>query len=259
VSAASGPFDVLPSIDLRGGRVVDLYQGDYARETVYDLAPEAIAERFVGDGARWIHVVDLDGSRDGAPANQAAVARIAAVAARAGARLQLGGGIRTLEAARAARDAGADRVVIGTAAVERPELVGEAVAALGPEAVVVSVDARGGNVATRGWTRDSPLRAVDLARQMVAAGAGRFIYTDITRDSTLTAPNFAELGSLARAVSARIIAAGGVTTAAQVARLAGLPLEGAIIGSALYAGTITLAAALAEAAAARRPPSPDEA
>jgi phosphoribosylformimino-5-aminoimidazole carboxamide ribotide isomerase len=250
---APAPLEILPSIDLRGGRVVDLFQGDYAQETVYEETAEGVAERFVRDGTRWIHCVDLDGSRDGSPANRDAVARIAAVAGRRGVRLQLGGGIRTLEAARAALDAGASRVVFGTAAVERPALVGEAVAALGAEAVVVSIDARGGVVATRGWTAASGRRAVDLAREMVGLGAVRLIYTDINRDSTLTEPNFETLAELAGAVPARIVAAGGVTTAAQVGRLAALRLEGAIIGSALYAGKITLPEALA---AARRPAPP---
>jgi phosphoribosylformimino-5-aminoimidazole carboxamide ribotide isomerase len=240
-------LEILPSIDLRGGRVVDLFQGDYSRETVYDETPEGVAERFVRDGARWIHCVDLDGARDGAPANRDAVARIAAVAAPAGVALQLGGGLRSLAAVRAARAAGATRVVLGTAALERPALVGEAVAELGPEAVVVAVDARGGVVATRGWTAPSDRRAVDLAREVVDRGAGRLIYTDITRDSTLTEPNFEALAELAGAVPVPVIAAGGVTTAAQVARLAALPLEGAIIGSALYAGKITLPEALSAA------------
>ena len=249
MSDPASSFEILPSIDLRLGRVVDLFQGDYDKETVYEETAEAVAERFLSEGAHWIHVVDLDGSRDGAPANRAAVARIAAICAAAGARLELGGGIRSLEGAQAALDAGATRVVFGTAAVENPPLVAEAVARFGAGAVVVGIDARDGVVATRGWTQASGRRAADFAREMVDRGAERFIYTDIARDSTLTEPNFVELEALARAVPARIIAAGGVTTAAQVARLAGLPIEGAIIGSALYAGKITLAAALAAAQA----------
>ncbi|MGH2370740.1 MAG: HisA/HisF-related TIM barrel protein, partial [Chloroflexota bacterium] len=193
-------FDILPSIDIRGGRVVDLFQGDYAQETVYDETAEVVAERFVQDGARWLHVVDLDGARAGSPENRAIVRRIAAVAAQAGVKLELGGGIRSLEAAQAALDAGATRVIFGTAAVEQPELVGQAVAALGAAAVVVGIDARSGFVATRGWTAGSQLRAVDLARRMVDAGVARFIYTDIARDSTLTEPNFDELDTLSQTV-----------------------------------------------------------
>ncbi|MDQ3700604.1 MAG: 1-(5-phosphoribosyl)-5-[(5-phosphoribosylamino)methylideneamino]imidazole-4-carboxamide isomerase [Chloroflexota bacterium] len=250
--ARTSPFDILPSIDVRAGRVVDLYQGDYAQETVYTATAEGVAGAFVRDGARWIHVVDLDGSRHGRPANRELVQRIAALAGAAGVKLELGGGIRSLDAARAALDAGAARVIFGTAAVERPQLVAEAVSTFGAPAVVVGIDARDGMVATRGWTQASPRRAIDLAKEMIDLGATRFIYTDIARDSTLTEPNFAELEALARAVSGSVIASGGVTTTEQVARLARLPLEGAIIGSALYAGKITLPEALAAASSARR-------
>ncbi len=241
-------FDILPSIDLRAGRVVDLLQGDFAQETVYEDSAEGVAAAFVRDGARWIHVVDLDGAREGTPANHETVQRIAAVAGAAGVKLELGGGIRSLAAAAAALEAGAARVIFGTAAVERPQLIAEAVGTYGSEAVVVAIDARDGLVATRGWTQPSPRRAVDLAREMVDLGAVRFIYTDIARDSTLTEPNFAELEAMGRAVPAGVIASGGVTTVAQVTRLAQLPLEGAIIGSALYAGKMTLRGALGAAA-----------
>jgi phosphoribosylformimino-5-aminoimidazole carboxamide ribotide isomerase len=235
----------LPAIDVRRGRVVDLFQGDYARETVYEEAAEAVARRFVAGGAPWIHVVDLDGSQAGSPANRALVRRIAAIAAEGGVKVELGGGIRSLETARTALETGVARVIFGTAAVERPELVQEAVDAFGPEAVVVGVDERGGMVATRGWTHASEQRAADLARRMVDLGVIRFIYTDVERDSTLTEPNFDELEALARAVpQASVIASGGVTTAEQIARLAQMGLEGAIVGSALYAGKITLEQAI---------------
>jgi phosphoribosylformimino-5-aminoimidazole carboxamide ribotide isomerase len=241
------PFEILPSIDIRGGRVVDLFQGDFARETVYRDAAEAVAERFVAAGARWIHVVDLDGARAGEPANRHVVRRIAGVAAPAGVRLELGGGIRSLEAVRQALDAGAARAVLGTAAVEQPALVTAAIRACGAEAVVVGVDARGGRVATRGWRETSGLPAVELARAMVEAGVVRLIYTDVTRDSTLTEPNFAALDELIRGVPVRVIAAGGVTTVEHIRRLGRLGAEGAIIGSALYAGTLALEDALAAA------------
>jgi len=240
-------FEIIPSIDLRAGRVVDLLQGDYARETVYEVPAEAVAEQFVAAGARWIHVVDLDGAKAGAPANRDLIRRLAGVAARGGARIEVGGGIRSLEAARAALDDGAARVIFGTAAVERPELVAQAVAAFGAEAVIAAIDARDGRVAIRGWTAGTSFSAIDLARRMVEAGVQRLIYTDVSRDSTLTEPNFEALWQLRRAVAAAVIASGGVTTAGQVRRLAALGLEGAIIGSALYAGRLTLAEALAAA------------
>lgn len=240
----AGGLQILPSIDIRGGRVVDLFQGDYGRETVYEDTAEAVAERFVAAGAEWIHVVDLDGSRGGLPANRAVVRRIAAVTARAGAKLELGGGIRSVAAARAALEAGAARVVLGTVAVEQPEVVVDAVAQLGAAAVVVGIDARGGAVATRGWVQEASLTAAALARRAVDAGVVRLIYTDITRDSTLTEPNFGVLEELHCAVPVALIASGGITTVAQIARLAELRLEGAIIGSALYARKLTLEDAL---------------
>jgi phosphoribosylformimino-5-aminoimidazole carboxamide ribotide isomerase len=240
-------MDVLPSIDLRGGRVVDLFQGDYDRETVYDDTGEAVAARFIAAGTCWIHIVDLDGSRDGVRANAPIVQRIATQAAAAGVMVELGGGIRSVDAARATLDLGIARVIFGTIAVEQPEVVADAVRILGADAVVVGIDARNGQVATRGWTQGSAVGAIDLAQRMVDAGVRRFIYTDIARDSTLTEPNFAEIGALNHAVAAGVIAAGGVTTVDQVRRLAALDLEGAIIGSALYAGRITLEDALAAA------------
>jgi phosphoribosylformimino-5-aminoimidazole carboxamide ribotide isomerase len=241
------PLEILPSIDIRGGRVVDLFQGDFARETVYDDSPSVVAQRFIAAGARWLHLVDLDGAKAGAPANRAMVEGIATAAAAAGVRLQLGGGIRTLDAARRALDAGATRVIFGTAAVDQPEVVAAAVAAFGADAVVVGIDARDGTVATHGWARASELRVVDLARRMAQLGVARLLYTDIARDSTLTGPNLEALQALNQAVPVAVIAAGGITTVEQIRRLARIGVEGAVIGSALYAGTLTLQDALAAA------------
>jgi phosphoribosylformimino-5-aminoimidazole carboxamide ribotide isomerase len=243
----TGQFEILPSIDLRGGLVVDLYQGDYARETVYDDPAEGYARRFLDDGAGWLHVVDLDGARDGAPANAALVGRLAEIAHSAGARLQLGGGIRSAMVARAAIEAGADRVIFGTAAVEHPGEVATAVRDLGAGAIVVGIDGRDGMVATRGWQSASGRTTVDLAEAMIALGVVRFVCTDIARDSTLTGPNVAELDALNNAVHGRasVIASGGVTTVEQIGELVAAGLEGAIIGSALYAGRLTVAQAIA--------------
>lgn len=240
-------FTILPSIDLRGGQVVDLYQGDFAKETVYEDAAEAWATRFLKAGAAWIHVVDLDGSRDGTGQNRAIVEAIARAAHACGARLELGGGIRSLDAIEAAREAGADRVVIGTAAVENPQLVEDAVKRSGAEAIVVGIDSRDGIVTTRGWTEGSRVRTTELARKMEERGCIRFVCTDVTRDSTLTAPNFESLQEIAASTSGKVIASGGVTTWDQITRLRSLGLEGAIVGSALYAGRLTLEHALAAA------------
>lgn len=240
-------FVILPSIDLRGGLVVDLYQGDYSRETVYNDPAEAVANKFLGEGATWLHVVDLDGARDGAPANAALVRKLADIVHSHGARLELGGGIRSASVARAALDAGADRVIFGTAAVEHPDQVAEAVRASGQEAVIVGIDGRDGRVATRGWQAPSEMTTRDLAEAMIALGVIRFVCTDIARDSTLTGPNTPELDVLNRAVAGRasVIASGGVTTVAQLQELHRLGLEGAVVGSALYAGRLTVAEAIA--------------
>jgi phosphoribosylformimino-5-aminoimidazole carboxamide ribotide isomerase len=161
--------------------------------------------------------------------------------------LELGGGIRSVDAARAALAAGVARVVFGTVAVEQPEVVADAVAQLGAAAVVVGIDARGSAVATRGWVHESSLTAVALAQRVVDAGVVRLIYTDITRDSTLTEPNFGVLEELHRSFPVALIASGGITTVAQIVRLGAMGLEGAIIGSALYAGKLTLEDALVAA------------
>ncbi|HET7772012.1 MAG TPA: 1-(5-phosphoribosyl)-5-[(5-phosphoribosylamino)methylideneamino]imidazole-4-carboxamide isomerase [Chloroflexota bacterium] len=240
-------FVILPSIDVRAGRVVDLYQGDFAKETVFDESAEAWARRFVEAGAAWIHVVDLDGSRDGTGRNRALVAAIGRVAHAAGAQLELGGGIRSLDAIEAARETGADRVVIGTAAVENPQLVEEAVTRFGAETIAVGIDSREGIVTTRGWTEGSGKRTTELAREMEQRGCIRLICTDVTRDSTLTAPNFESLREIASATKSRVIASGGVTTVEQIRQLREGGLEGAIVGSALYAGRLTLEEALAAA------------
>ena len=237
-------FEILPSIDLRGGRVVDLYQGDFNRETAFAGGAAEWAQRFLDAGARWIHVVDLDGSRDGAGANRALVGDVVRAARRVGASVELGGGIRSLETIEAALADGADRVVIGTAAVEHPELVHQAVERFGPEPIVVGIDSRDGYVTTRGWTERSQTRATQLAREMARCGAVRFVCTDVTRDSTLTAPNFESLAEIAAASEASVIASGGVTTVEQIERLRDLGLEGAIVGSALYAGRLRLEDAL---------------
>lgn len=240
-------FEILPSIDLRAGNVVDLYQGDFNRETVFSGGAEVWARRFLDAGARWIHVVDLDGSRGGAGANRALVDAVVRVARAAGARVELGGGIRSLETIDDALGRGVERVVIGTAAVEDPGLVSQAVTRFGAERVVVGVDSRNGYVTTRGWTERSQARATELVREMAARGVIRFVCTDVARDSTLTEPNFESLAEIAAATEARVIASGGVTTVDQIRRLRDLGLEGAIVGSAVYAGKLRLEDALVAA------------
>ncbi len=234
------PFEVIPSIDIRAGRCVRLYQGDYARETVYDDDPAAVARRWAGYGVARVHIVDLDAARGG-PTTNATLIR--AVAAELAVPIQVGGGIRDEASARAYLDAGIGRVVLGTAAVRDPALVKRLVRDA-PESVVVAVDARDGIVRTEGWTESGGVTAVALVRQMTALGVRRFLYTDIARDATLTEPNYDALRELVGSTTAAVIASGGIARAGQLPRLAECGAEGAIIGRALYTGDVDLEEAL---------------
>ena len=234
-------LQVIPAIDLRDGRCVRLYQGDYSRERIFADNPADVARHWVSEGATRLHVVDLDGAREGQPANAEAVR---AIVEATGVPVQLGGGLRTLEAIEGALALGVERVILGTVAVESPEVVAEAVKRWG-EAIIVGVDAREGKLAVRGWREGSELTAIDLIRKMESAGVARFIYTDIARDGTLTEPNYAALAEVLAATRRPVIASGGVAELAHLERLAALGVEGAIVGMALYAGTIDLHEAIA--------------
>ena len=230
-----------PAIDLRGGRCVRLYQGDYARETVYSDAPAEVAARWIEAGASRLHVVDLDGAKAGAPVNLPAIESIAAAAT---VPVQLGGGIRSVESARAALALGVDRVMTGTAAVRDPESVAAMCDALGPEAVVVSVDARDGIVALDGWTRSSRVRAAELMHRMAEMGVVRFLYTDIARDGTLSGPNYGAIEDLRGEIDAGLIAAGGISSVEHLLRLRDIGVEAAVVGKALYTGDVSLPEAI---------------
>ena len=238
-------MQVIPAIDLRGGRCVRLFQGDYAQETVFSDDPVAMARHWEELGAPRLHVVDLEGARTGQPVEAETVTRIIAALSIP---VQIGGGIRTLQHAHHYLTAGADRVVFGTAAVKNPALIGEALA-MDPSAVIVALDVRAGRVQVEGWTEAEAVTSVALAREMEALGVHRVLCTDIGRDGTLTEPNFAGLAELVAGTQMAVIASGGVAVAEHVARLAALGVEGAIIGRALYTGAMTLPDALAAGAA----------
>jgi phosphoribosylformimino-5-aminoimidazole carboxamide ribotide isomerase len=233
-------MELIPAIDLKDGRCVRLFQGDFARETVYSDDPVSVARRWVELGAPRLHVVDLDGAKGGRPVNTDAVVGIVQAA---GVPVQLGGGLRREEDVAAALSLGVERVILGTAAVEQAELVARLAARFG-ERVIVGVDARDGLVATAGWTATADVRAVDLVRHVAELGVRRVIYTDISRDGTLTEPNFAALAELIALDGPAIIASGGIARVAHLSRLAALGAEGAIIGKALYDGKIDLSEAL---------------
>ena len=234
-------MEIIPSIDLRAGRCVRLYQGDYAQETVYSEDPLVVARSWQEQGASRLHLVDLDGAAAGYPAN---LPVISAIAGSLDIPVQVGGGIRDRATAESLLSAGAQRVVLGTAAVERPELVRELCAGYGSPAVVVAVDARDGRVAIKGWTETAAMTAPELADRMAGLGVVRLLYTDISRDGTLTGPNFAANAALVRDSGMAVQASGGVARLDHLARLVETGVEGVIIGRALYTGDITLAEAI---------------
>ena len=240
-------MEIIPAIDLRGGAVVRLLQGNYDRQTTFGDDPVGVAQGFEADGAPRIHVVDLDGAREG---RRTQAAEVRAVAAAVGIPIELGGGLRSADVIAEVIADGVDRVVLGTAAVEEPDLIERALAAHGAERVVVGIDAREGIVSVAGWTESGAIPAVDLLNRMADMGVRRFIYTDITRDGTLTSPNFAAVSDMVQraeaAGNARIIASGGIAEIDHLRTLANLGAEGAIIGAAIYLGTLDLAAAVAE-------------
>jgi phosphoribosylformimino-5-aminoimidazole carboxamide ribotide isomerase len=240
---------IIPAIDLKGGKCVRLLRGDLQAETVYGDDPVAMGRRWVDAGARYLHVVDLDGAVAGAPVNGEA---IAALCAALPIPVEVGGGVRTLERAGAVLALGADRVIFGTAALERPEVVAEACRRF-PGRIAVGIDARGGQVATRGWLATSATTAIDLARRLEGTGVACIIYTDIERDGTQQGVNVAATRALAEAVDIPVIASGGVGSLADIAAVlpcAAVGVTGVIVGRALYSGAVRLDEALRLAASA---------
>ena len=235
---------LLPAIDVRGGRAVRLLQGDYGRETAYDADPLAAAERWAADGAEWLHVVDLDGAREGRPANLEALRRIAAAVE---VPVQAGGGLRDEAAVDAALEAGAARVVLGTAALRDAAFL-DAMLARHRERVVVSVDARGGRAALEGWVETSAEPAAELVRSLAARGVSRIVFTPIEVDGTMQGPPLDQVRQVAEGLDAELVYSGGVGTLDDLqalAREAPASVGGVIVGRALYEGRFTVAQARA--------------
>ena len=238
-------MDLYPAIDLRGGRCVRLYQGDYGRETVYGDDPLSQARAFATAGAPWVHVVDLDAARTGEAVNRPLVA---AIAAGIDAAVQTGGGVRDDAAADALLDAGVRRVVVGTAALDDPAWV-RRLASRYPGQVAVGLDARGRDVAVRGWVEGSGHDLVDVARRFADAGVAALIVTEIGRDGTLTGPALDQLADVLAATELDVVASGGVGSLADLRALAALEVDGrrpagVIVGRALYEGAFRLSDAL---------------
>lgn len=231
------PFIVFPAIDLRAGKVVRLAEGDPSRQTTYGDDPGAMAVRWRGAGAQWLHVVNLDGAfGEAGAANRAALDAIVAI----GVPVQFGGGLRDRTAIVAAFAAGVRRVVIGTAAVEDPALVDWALAEYGAEAIAVGLDARDGLVRTRGWGEATGLHAIEVGRQLRLRGVVWCIYTDIARDGLQTGVNVAATRALSAETGLHVIASGGVGGPDDIAAVRAAGLPGVIVGRALYEGTVSL-------------------
>lgn len=239
-------MELYPAIDLRGGRCVRLLRGDYEAETVYGDDPLVLAEGFAAAGAPWVHMVDLDAARTGEPANRAAIAQVARSVAT---RVQAGGGVRDDDAAAVLLDAGVARVVLGTAAQGDPDLVARLVARY-PGQVAVGLDARGGEVAVRGWTEGAGVDLLDAARRFDDLGVAALVVTEIERDGTLAGPDVEGLAAVLAVTEVDVVASGGVGSLADLAMLRALRtgsrrLAGAIVGKALYEAAFTVEEALA--------------
>lgn len=231
---------ILPAIDLKDGQCVRLKRGDYG--TAHKVAEDAVqtAKGFLAAGAELIHMVDLDGAKDGSHANYDVVKR---VIAETGAKVELGGGIRAMADVDAVLALGVSRVIIGSAAVKNPQFVKEAAAKYG-EKIAVGIDALGGTVRTEGWLKDSGEDFLAFAKRMESYGVGTIVFTDIDKDGMMEGPNFEQLSMLRNAVSCAIVASGGVTTLKDIAKLRDAGIDAAIAGKAVYTGALDLAAAI---------------
>lgn len=239
---------VYPAIDIRGGRAVRLVEGDFSQETAFDADPAEAARRWEALGAEWIHIVDLDGARDGTRANREAIDRIRAAVKT---RLQLGGGLRTPDDLRDARSLGIDRMVVGSAAIRNPEMVEEAIGFFG-DAIAVGLDVRDGKLAAEGWTDQTDVDALEVAHRFSAAGLSHLVFTDIRRDGRLEGPNLEALKTIIGGVSSGVIASGGIGSLSDIRHVRECGAAGVIIGAALYHQRIALADAIAVAGAAAR-------
>ncbi|MEL7520949.1 MAG: 1-(5-phosphoribosyl)-5-[(5-phosphoribosylamino)methylideneamino]imidazole-4-carboxamide isomerase [Cyanobacteria bacterium J06553_1] len=236
-------MDVIPAIDLLEGRCVRLFQGDYEQSQVFNENPVDVAQQWEAQGATRLHLVDLDGAKAGKPENWQAIEAIAKVA---NIPIQVGGGLRDADRVSALFDLGVQYAILGTVAVENPELVGQLCEKF-PGQIIVGIDAREGKVATRGWLETSEVMAVDLARRMGEMGAAAIVYTDIKRDGTLKGPNMEALRELATAIDTPVIASGGVSALSDLLSLLSLVpsgVSGVIVGKALYTGDVSLEQAI---------------
>ncbi|KOO37152.1 1-(5-phosphoribosyl)-5-[(5-phosphoribosylamino)methylideneamino]imidazole-4-carboxamide isomerase [Priestia koreensis] len=238
-------FTIYPAIDMRGGKCVRLLQGDYDQETVYGDSPVDMAKLFADEGAEWIHMVDLDGAKAKKRVNDEYVLKVKETLP---VKVQIGGGIRTEEDVAYYLNAGIDRVILGSAAIADPAFVKKMLATYG-EKIAIGIDARDGYVATEGWTETSTIKATDLGKELAAAGAETFIFTDIATDGMLSGPNVTGIVEMAEATGKQVIASGGISGLADLTALkeySGKGVAGSIVGKALYTNKFTVKEALQE-------------
>jgi phosphoribosylformimino-5-aminoimidazole carboxamide ribotide isomerase len=233
-------MEIIPAIDIRDGKCVRLYQGDYNQETVFNENPVTAALAWYSQGARWLHIVDLDGAVSGEPQNMEVVEEIIK---ESNLSIELGGGIRQKEVAEKLLNHGVSRIILGTAAIENRELVKKLCQQFG-EAIAVSLDGRDSKIAIHGWQKNTVVEVLQLSREMIDAGVRRLIYTDIKRDGTLTEPNFDMISRLLTEAKVPLIVAGGISREEHLRKLKQLGAEGVIIGKALYTKDIDLGEAL---------------
>jgi phosphoribosylformimino-5-aminoimidazole carboxamide ribotide isomerase len=241
-------FTLYPSIDLRSGQVVRLKQGDPNQQTVYSSDPLAVARKWAGEGAVWLHVVNLDGAFGAAAAAAANRRVLVNISCSVKMKIQFGGGVRTLDDVKAAFDAGVDRVVIGTAAIENPDLVDEVLRQFGPERLAVGLDSRDGMIVTRGWQQATPLMAIDVGLRMREAGVIHALYTEVGRDGMMSGAAAELTAALAQTTGLQVMASGGVRDLRDIEELllyAPRGVSGAIVGRSLYEGTLSVREALA--------------
>ena len=230
-------MEVIPAIDILDGKCVRLFQGDYDKETVFSDYPIDIAKRWESYGAQRLHLIDLDGAKNGKPINQSTIVEISQSV---DIPIQVGGGIRDFRTVEKYIQDGIDRVIVGTAAVRDPDLISKTIEIFGEESVMVSIDAKDGVVAVDGWIKSSKISVFDLMDDIVDTGLKRFIYTDISRDGTLSEPNYGSIEDILEYSPMKMLAAGGISSIDDLNKLKIIGVEGAIVGRAIYTGDIVL-------------------